>query len=140
MLLATHGQHSFFMEEGKQVRDLRRCPLRFEGYSIGCRRGRDGLWHASVRIERACFAELKRQFERLAVHRTVEELASALRAIPYERYAPVRDQLRVRLALSVTLYGLHTVEDFRRPFSNIHILQDAIVARLLLALFVGPTS
>ena len=97
MLLATHGQHSFFMEEGKQVRDLRRCPLRFEGYSIGCRRGRDGLWHASVRIERACFAELKRQFERQAVHQTVEELAGALRAIPYEPYAPVCDQLGVLL-------------------------------------------
>ena len=97
VLLATHGQHSFFTEEGKQVRDLRRCPLRFEGYSIGCRRGRDGAWHASVRIERQRFAELKREFERLAVHRAVEELAVALRAIPYEPYAPVRDQLGVLL-------------------------------------------
>ena len=97
VLLATHGQHSFFTGEGKQVRDLRRCPLRFEGYSIGCRRGRDGAWHASVRIERQRFAELKRELERLAVHRTVEELAGALRAIPYEPYAPVRDRLRVLL-------------------------------------------
>ena len=97
VLLATHGQHAFFTAEAAQIRDVRRCPLRFEGYSIGCRRGRDGAWHASVRIERQRFAELKREFERLAVHRAVEELAVALRAIPYEPYAPVRDQLRVLL-------------------------------------------
>ena len=94
VLLATHGQHPFFAAEAEQIRDLRRCPLRFEGYSIGCRRGRDGVWHPSVRIQRENFVVLKRQFERMAVHRSVEDLACALRAVPYEPYAPVRDQLR----------------------------------------------
>jgi hypothetical protein len=88
VLLATHGQHAFFTAEVEQIRDLRRCPLRFEGYSIGCRRGRDGAWHASVRIERQRFAELKRELERLAVHRTVEELAGALRPFPTNPMPP----------------------------------------------------
>ena len=65
------------------------------GYAIGCRRARGGgTWHASVRIQREAWAELKMNFARLAVHRSVEELGRELRAIPYEPYAPVRDQLR----------------------------------------------
>jgi hypothetical protein len=98
VILATHGQHPFFAAEDRQVRDIRRHPLHFMGYSIGCRRGRnDGAYHASVRIDREVFCELKAQFQRIAVHRSVEELCRELQAIPYKPYAPVRDQLRVLL-------------------------------------------
>ena len=65
------------------------------GYSIGCRQGRlDGEFHVSVRIHQEIYRELKTRFEEAAVHRSVEELCRDLFGIPYEPYAPVRDQLR----------------------------------------------
>lgn len=95
VLLAQHGEHPFFTAEAGQVRDIRRHPLHFMGYSIGCRRARDGQsFHASVRIQREIYLELKAQFQRTATRRSVEDLCRDLRAIEYERYAPVRDQLR----------------------------------------------
>jgi len=97
ILVATHGEHLFFAMEGKQIRDFRRQPLCFHGYSIGCRKARDGVWHASVRIERERFRELKQCFVGLAVHRSVEELCEKFRRLGFEPYAPVRDQLRILL-------------------------------------------
>jgi len=97
VLVATHGEHPFFAGEGKRIRDFRRQPLHFHGYSLGCRKGRDGRWHASVRIAREPFAELKQRFGALAVHRSVEELGQEFRRLAFEPYAPVRDQLRILL-------------------------------------------
>ena len=97
VLVATHGEHPFFAAEGKRIRDFRRQPLHFHGYSIGCRKGRDGKSHASVRIERDRFGELKQRFAALAVHRSVEDLCQEFRRLGFEPYAPVRDQLRVLL-------------------------------------------
>ena len=98
VILATHGQHPFFAAEAKQVRDFRRQPLFFMGYSIGCRRARGGgKWHASVRIQREAFGELKARFERMAVHCSIDYLCREFRTIPFEPYAPVRDQCRILL-------------------------------------------
>ena len=95
VILATHGEHPFFTEEGKQVRDIRRHPIHFMGYALGCRKGRDGkTWHPSVRIERELCRELKARFAAMAVQRSVEDLCRELGRIDYEAYAPVRDQLR----------------------------------------------
>ena len=95
VIVATHGEHPFFAAEAKRIRDIRRKPLHFIGYAIGCRKGRDGRrWHPSVRIERGVFRELKARFTQMAVHRSVEELCRELRALDFEPYAPVRDQLR----------------------------------------------
>jgi len=97
-ILATHGEHPFFAAEAKQIRDIRKHPLHFMGYSIGCRRGRYGRGlHASVRIHRNLFHELKARLERIAVQASVEELCGELRAVPVEPYAPVRDQMRIIL-------------------------------------------
>ena len=94
VLVATHGEHPFFAAEAKWIRDIRRQPLRFVGYAIGCRKGRDGRrWHPSVRIERAVFRALKARFTQSEVHRSVEGLCCELRALDFEPYAPVRDQL-----------------------------------------------
>jgi hypothetical protein len=97
VLVATHGEHVFFAAEGKRIRDFRRQPLYFHGYAIGCRKGRDGKRHASVRIARETFAELKQRFAALAVYRSGEELCLEFRRLWYEPYAPVRDQLRILL-------------------------------------------
>lgn len=94
VLLATHGDHPFFAAEGDQVRDVRRRPILFEGYAIGCRKGRTtGKWHPSVRIERARFRELKARFEAAACH-SIDVIENALARLRFEPYAPVRDQLR----------------------------------------------
>ena len=96
VLLATHGEHPFFGSEGTLVRDIRRQPLRFMGYAIGCRPARGGgVLHPSVRIERREFASLKAHLGRIAVHRSVDDLCRILSSLPYEPYAPVRDQLRI---------------------------------------------
>ena len=88
VLLATHGEHPFFSEEASQVRDLRRVPLKVEGYSISCKQGR-----AVVRIEREEYLTLKAYFLSLAVHRSAQTLGEEFAAVPYEPYAAVRGQL-----------------------------------------------
>ena len=93
VIIATHGVHPFFAAEATRLRDVRRTPLSFMGYSIGCRRARGGgEYHASVRIHRDRFAELKARFKAAAPHLNVEELCSALRSLQFEPYAPVRAQ------------------------------------------------
>jgi len=58
LLLATEGHHPFKQHEHKQIRDCRRVPIRFEGYSISYRRsgltpkgGGPPKWHTCVRVE-----------------------------------------------------------------------------------------
>jgi len=95
VLLATRGSHPFWVEERHAIKDIRRVPIRFAGYSIGYRRqkGRPPFtWHPSVRIEKTEFAFLKRQFAGLAVRLTAEEMSQALQSLPFEPYAPVRRQ------------------------------------------------
>jgi hypothetical protein len=96
-ILATKGQHHFFVEEAVGIRDIRRVPLQFAGYSISYRRGgrtrdgeRDQRWHSHVEIERGRFLEIKAHFLHLAVHRSPDNLALAFYDFPFEPYAPVR--------------------------------------------------
>ncbi|MCO6438137.1 MAG: hypothetical protein J5J06_13670 [Phycisphaerae bacterium] len=92
VLLATHGKHRFFEDE-PHFRDARRDAIRFAGYSIAIKRGIDGKMHPSVRIHRDEYRKLKAHLLELAPHRSVENLAAVLAAVPFERYAPVRRQL-----------------------------------------------
>jgi hypothetical protein len=92
VLLATKGEHPFFAAEGRCVRDLRRVPLKVFGYAISYRVN-GGRGHASVRIERQHYRELKAYFEALAIHRSISGLAVELRELPFAPYAPVRRQL-----------------------------------------------
>jgi hypothetical protein len=39
VILATPGRHPFFAEEGALLRDIRKVPLQFAGYSICVKRG-----------------------------------------------------------------------------------------------------
>lgn len=95
VIIANHGDQPFFAAEAKRLRDIRIAPLHFMGYSVGCRRSsRDQTFHVSVRIHQETYRDLKARFEKQAVHRSVEELGRDLRALPYDPYAPVRDQLR----------------------------------------------
>ena len=82
------------------MKDCRRHPIRFEGYSISYRRngvastGEEPVkWRAHVRIDGKSYTTLKAHFESIAVHRSCENLAQEFAAIPYARYAPIRRQL-----------------------------------------------
>jgi hypothetical protein len=88
LILATHGRHQFFEDEASCIRDVRRRPIRFAGYSIGFRAG-----HPHVRIEQEEYKQLKAYFVDLAVCRSVASLERELAQIPFEPYAPVRRQL-----------------------------------------------
>jgi len=59
VLLATKGRHEFFERERASFSDVRRVPIRFAGYSIGCRKGRDGRFHASVRVDSTRYEQVK---------------------------------------------------------------------------------
>ena len=88
VLLATHGQHAFFEEEASAIRDARKTPIRFRGYSISYRGG-----HPHVRIDQEEYKRLKAYFLELALHRSAERLGSELARLPFEPYAPIRRQL-----------------------------------------------
>ena len=95
VIIATHGVHSFFSAESKRLRDIRKTPILFMGYSIGCRRARGGgPLHASVRINRKTYFDLKRHFEQVAVNCPLAKVCQELRSLPFEPYAPVRCQYR----------------------------------------------
>lgn len=106
VLLATHGRHTFFEEEGANVRDARRVPIQIGGYSLSVKRGNflkkgreeeravaDGRMRVRVQISRERYRELRGYFLSIACHRSVESLSRELWATPFEPYAPVRRQL-----------------------------------------------
>lgn len=88
VLVATHGEHLFFQEEGESIKDARRTPVRAFGYAISFRGG-----HCHVRIDQTEYKRLKAFLEGAAAHRSREALESYIWNIPFEPYAPVRRQL-----------------------------------------------
>lgn len=92
VLIATKGEHEFYEHES-EIRDVRRYPIRYAGYSISYRRGVDRKWHVSVRIAGDEYLRLKAYLVGLAAHRSVEKLAGEFQRLPFEPYAPVRRQL-----------------------------------------------
>lgn len=106
VLLATHGRHPFYDHETGNIRDARRIPIRFENYSITVKPGgylrktspgtapiRDNKYRVRVQIAKDPYRDLKAYFLDIATHRTVEQLGKAFYCLPYEPYAPVRQQL-----------------------------------------------
>ena len=106
VLLATHGHHKFFDDEAGNIRDVRRVPIKFSGYSISVQRGgylrklspesplrRDDKLRVRVQIGREEYLDLKAHFLDIACRRSKEQLGSMLYCLPYEPYAPIRQQL-----------------------------------------------
>src|SRR6185503_17409465 len=84
VLIATHGVHTFFAAEAKRLRDIRKTPILFMGYSIGCRRERGGgAFHASVRINRDTMRELKLKLVGNATKVGIRELCSVFQTLPF---------------------------------------------------------
>src|SRR5262249_8487906 len=76
-----------FEEEAASVRDARRTPIRFRGYSVSHRGG-----HPHVRIEHGEYKRLKAYFLDLATHRSAERLAGEKARPPFQPHAAVRRQ------------------------------------------------
>ncbi len=105
ILMVSEGHHPLKQPaakggEGEHLRDCRRTPIRFHGYSISYRRagvtaagGSTPKFHAHVRIDDATYRSLRDRFVDLATHQTAETLANEFGRIPFARYAPVRRQL-----------------------------------------------
>ena len=105
VLLGTHGKHQFFADEAKNIRDVRKAPIMIAGHSISFKRGGhvikgtsesaviDSKWHAKVQIQRREFTELKAYFVDQATKWSRDRVASEIYNLPYEPYAPVRQQL-----------------------------------------------
>jgi hypothetical protein len=88
VLLATRGQHRFFEEERKFIRDVREIPIKFGGYAVSYRSG-----HPHVRIEQRRYLELKAFLSDVATHRSKEWFEEQFKRLPFEPYAPIRGQL-----------------------------------------------
>jgi hypothetical protein len=106
VLLATHGAHDFFELEARNIRDARKVGIQFNGYSIGVKKGgfvrktqpdeppvRDGKYRVRVQIAAKRYREMKAYFLEIATHRSVEALGSELYNVPFQPYAPVRQQM-----------------------------------------------
>lgn len=100
VILATKGLHPFFEQEGESIRDIRRLPLAYAGYSISYRRGGltragkvDPTWHAHVRMDRKQYLDCRAWFCEWATRASVAELGRAFTSFPVATYAPVRRQL-----------------------------------------------
>ena len=88
MIFATHGQCPFFEMEAKLIRDVRRVPFKYAGYSISYKSG-----HAHVRIEKQRYLELKAYFLEQAIRQNPSDLEQEMRKLlDYEPYAPIRSQ------------------------------------------------
>lgn len=88
VLFATDGVSPFFEREAGLIRDCRREPFKYGGYSISSKAGR-----TCVRIEREQYKMLKAAFLELAPRRSPERLERMMATLPFEPYAPVRRQL-----------------------------------------------
>ena len=112
VILATHGQHPFFAAEAASVRDIRKYPIQFQGYSISVKRGGfvrkaegeteaapDGRYRVRVTIGREAFQDLSAHLLDLATHRSAEKLRWEFWNQPFEPYAPIRKLLLQLLRL-----------------------------------------
>lgn len=88
LLMASHGRHRFFDDEGGQIRDVRRQPIKFAGYAISHRNG-----HACVRIEQREYEQHKAWLVDLACRRSADAIAAEFRTTRFVPYRPVRQQL-----------------------------------------------
>lgn len=88
VLLATHGRHVLFETEEQAIRDIRRKPVTYAGYSVSYRGG-----HPHVRIARREYLELRAWLLDVAGAQGTAGVRAALRYVKFEPYAPVRRQL-----------------------------------------------
>jgi len=93
VLMATKGRHEFFEREIAMIRDVRRKSIKFAGYSIRCRKGRDGRWHVSVRISHEKYDAMRAAILSRRGSSVQTELRREVQNGSRLGFAPVRRQL-----------------------------------------------
>lgn len=88
-IFATHGQSAFFENEARVIRDVRRVPFKYGGYSVSYKQG-----HVHVRVEKLRYMELKAYLIQQATRVAVENLSAEMKSLlNFEPYAPIRSQM-----------------------------------------------
>jgi hypothetical protein len=88
ILIATHGEHTFYKHHHKdQIKDVRIKAIQFGDYAIKFRNG-----HASVKINLLGYQRLKAEYLGMALRNSAEWWDWRFRNFPYPSYAPVRRQ------------------------------------------------
>jgi len=93
VLIATRGDHPFFEREREVLRDIRRHPISFAGYSVGVGTDPHGKVHASVRIAPEEYRWLKRFMVQFGRNASVPEIEREFRMLRFEPYQPVVRQV-----------------------------------------------
>ena len=138
VLMVTDGPHPVREAEAANLRDLRQTPLRFAGYTVSIKPGgfrrkqkkrrvadgesgrgrpeepavRDPKLRVHVRIEAVHYRRLRDFYDRVAVKRNRGQLAALFHRVPFEPYAPVREQVKrllIRVNRTRRRAGLDTV-------------------------------
>jgi len=93
VIVATAGEHEFYRRE-PNVRDIRKVPVKYAGYSVSYRRSTvTGKGHASVRLAPAEYKLIRAHLLDKATHWSAERLSAEFYMLSFEPYAPVRRQL-----------------------------------------------
>jgi hypothetical protein len=88
VIIATAGKHLFREREAKRIRDIRRAPVVYEGYSVSYANRQ-----ATVRIDRGTELNLRAYFEDVATTYSAAGISRQIRRLPFQPYRPVRQQL-----------------------------------------------
>ena len=89
VMLATAGRHRFFDVNADSIKNFRRRPLVFGGYSIGLRSGK-----LHVELADDFYRELRGYLVNQAVHRSAARLTQEIYELPIEPFGPVQRQMR----------------------------------------------
>ena len=117
LMLCSKGEHEWFQREGENIRDVRRDAIHFMGYSIRLRRGlykphrckvdrggppeKDDKFRVRVQIGQKAYRDLRAEFLEVA-RKSPALLAHLFWNVPFEPYAPIRQQL-LRLLCDVNV-------------------------------------
>lgn len=124
VLLATRGQHKFFKAELGMIRDARRYPIHYAGYSMSFRGG-----HSHVRIGRVAYHDVRAQLESIALDKCAQRHFDTIAVARFAPYAPVKRQVlnllrqvnRRRSVAGMTpleLAMIQTRRTIQRPFGK----------------------
>ena len=98
VIMLTKGRHeAFYRDHGPSVLDIRRTALKAFGYSIRWGFSQpERRYRVSVRFDKETYRTLQAHMLTVCTwprYRSKEAMESEFRQLPYQRYAPVREQL-----------------------------------------------
>jgi len=130
VLLATKGRQEFFERERASLRDVRRVPIKFAGFSISCRKGNDGQWHPSVRLGQGRHSGIKALLVENGLRRHEHAMVAELGTSYLSLFAPVQRQCRE------TWNAMNRAR--KRAGLSVLVLEPATLKRRIIRPFATP--